>query len=203
MSRNVLSLLIVGVFIGAMAGSAVAEEVNGCLQMAKLEITQRTFPSSNSRAAGVVKRNAGDDGSRYLVQEVSGYFRAGDEISVYSIQGDFIGIGKVYSVYGDELYVDMLNVPPYAVSVGDEVFWNYTSDEAKTAIRNRKDVFLNVAAAARLEEEKINEQVAAKQRREEADRLRWQEDMTRLRLNLEAQYNAYYYSYRYHPFFYP
>ena len=187
-------------FLLATAGVAAADGGNDCLRVAKLEITQRTFPSSDSRAAGVVKRNAGDDGSRYLAQQVSGLFKAGDEVSVYSIQGNFIGLGKVYSVYGEEFYVDLVNAPAYAAKIGDEVFKHYTRDEAKSEIRSRKEVFLNVAAAARMEDERIGDQIAAEQRRDAADRLRWQEEMTRLRLNLEAQYNAYYYGYRNYPY---
>lgn len=198
---SVLSITLA--FLLVTAGAGAADDVNDCLRVAKLEITQRTFPSSDLRAAGVIKRNAGDDGSRYLVQQVSGLFKAGDEVSAYSIHGNFIGLGKVHSVYGQEFYVDLLNSPAYAASIGDEVFWNYTREEANAAIHSKKDVFLNVAAAARMEDERIASQIATEQRRDAADRLRYQEDMTRMRLNLEAQYYANSYGYRYYPFYYP
>src|SRR5512147_3206106 len=98
MTRKIMFLSIAGAFLLALAGAAAAEDPNDCLQVAKLDIMQRTFPSSDTRAAGVIKRNAGDDGTRYLAQKVSGLFKAGDEVFVYSIRGDFVGLGKVRSV---------------------------------------------------------------------------------------------------------
>ncbi|MBI5342149.1 MAG: hypothetical protein HZB63_02295 [Deltaproteobacteria bacterium] len=200
MRRIALTIITVGVFLGALAFVSAAEE--DCLQTAKLEIAQSTFPPSGSRAAGVVQRVGGTDGNRYLIRAVSGFFQPGDDVSVFTLQGNFVAIGKIYSTYGEESYMDVFNAPEYAIGTGDGVFRNYTNAEARAAVLDKQNVFGNVAAAARMEEERVENQIAAEQRRENADRLKWQDDMTRLRLQLDAQYSSYYYGYR-SPYFYP
>lgn len=191
MRRIALIIITVGVFLGALAFVSAAED--DCLQTARLEVAQRTFTPSGSRVAGVVKRAAGMDGNRYVVQTVSGFFNAGDDVSIFTTQGNFVGIGKIFSTYGEESYLDVLNAPEYAIGVGDGVFRNYTNAEARAAILDKENVFGNVAASARMEEERIGNQIAAEQRRESADRLKWQEEMTRFKAQLAAQYPTYYY----------
>ena len=201
MRRIALTIVTIGVFLGALAFVSAAED--DCLQTAKLEIAQRTFPPSDSRAAGAVKRVGGTDGNRYVVQAVSGFFKTGDDVSVFTLQGDFVAIGKIFSTYGEESYMDVFNAPEYAIGTGDGVFRNYSNGEARATILDRQNVFGNVAAATRMEGERIENQIAAEQRRESADRLKWQEEMTRLKAQLEVQYSSYNYGYRYNPYFYP
>jgi hypothetical protein len=201
MARNILFLSLMIALVAVPSAVSAGDFENDCLREAKLDMNKTTFPTIGAKAAGVIKRNAGDDGTRYLAQEVSGNFRAGDSISVYSIHGDLVGIGKVYSVYGSDFYIDMWNAPPYSATIGNGVFKNYTRDDARAEVHSKRDVFLNVGTMAKVEEEKIDRQIAAEQMRESADRLKWQEEMTRQRRQLDAQYNAYYYGYRYYPYY--
>ncbi len=185
MNRIALIILTVGVFLGAQAFVSAAED--DCLQTAKMEVTQRTFPPSDSRAAGAVKRVAGTEGNRYVVQAVSGFFKAGDDVSVFTLQGDFVAIGKIFSTYGEESYMDVFNAPEYAIGIGDGVFRNYPNSEARATIIDRQNVFGNIEAAARMESERIDKQIAAEQKGENAERQGWQEEMTRLKAQLAVK----------------
>lgn len=201
MKRIGFTMLTVGLFLAAMAFVSAADD--DCLQTAKMEVARRTFPPSDTRAAGAVKRVAGTDGNRYVVQAVSGFFKAGDDVSVFTVQGDFVAIGKIFSTYGEESYLDVFNAPEYAIGIGDGVFRNYPNSEARATILDKQNVFGNVAAAARMEGERIDNQITAEQKRESAERLGWQEEMTRLKAQLAVQYSSYEYGYRYNPYFYP
>ena len=142
------------------------------------------------RAAGVVVRSADADG-RFAVRVVSGYFRPGADVSIFTPGGDVVARGRVHSVFDDELYVDIAGNDP--VPVGFVVLMNYTTSEARRYIASSQGDLKGATADARAEARQRQQQIAADFRNESTNREQWQREVEKLKLQL--RYYDDYYSY--------
>jgi polar amino acid transport system substrate-binding protein len=104
------------------------------------------------QASGVVVRRAAAPG-RFLVMAVNGMFRPDSEVSFYEPNGKLLGRGSVFSLYDDEVYVDLVDVPGEKVAIGDAVMMNYPEGVASRDVKDRQDFLLGVKASVREEDQ--------------------------------------------------
>lgn len=144
---------------------------------------------ASTKAVGAIARGTDVEG-RYLVQAIDGNFARDAKVSVFTLQGDLIGEGKVHSVYNDELYVDIPGVPEDAVAPGFAVCMNYTDAEARKLLAARRDALLGVKSEARKEADRRGKEIAVEARREQLERERYQEEMEKFNAQLDYSYYA-------------
>lgn len=152
-----------------------------------------------SRAIGVVKRDAGVEG-RYVVEAIEGTFRPGARVSVLTPGGDLVARGTVHSVYDEESYVDAAPEAGASIGTGFPVLMSYPDGEAAAAVQARSVPLKAAATDIRQENAQLEQEIARDERRDEKERVKWQEEMTRLNKELDFQYYATYYSWRYPAF---
>ncbi len=157
-----------------------------CLKAAPGEI-----PTMAPKATAVIRRTT-DTLGRYAASDVSGTFKAGADVSIFTPGGDFVGRGRVLSVFGEELYVDVPDGGSSPIGTGSVVFMNYTPAEALAYVRSHRETVTSIAGSARREAARLQQEVSADERKEEADRRNWQEEMTRLKMQYSYKYGDYY-----------
>jgi hypothetical protein len=154
-----------------------------------------TVPPAGPRAGGVIVRTATSEG-RFVALGVRGTFRTDAEVGFYTPQGDFICNGKVLSIYGDEVYVDATCAPKDSIQVGFPVAMNLSPEEAKKIIAERQDILKNIKADVLKADEQRQREISSEYTREQADRKRYQEQMTQQKMLLDYQYDDRYYYHR-------
>jgi len=148
------------------------------------------------KAMGVVTRVASAEG-RYLVLPINGTFRPDGELSIFDPQGHRIGYGRVASIYEDEVYVDAGDAPKDLIQLGFVATMNYGDEDAEKIILSYSDVIGKVKSDVRHDKASIQKQIAEESIREKKDRERYQEEMTKAKMNLNYQYSDRYYRYPY------
>jgi hypothetical protein len=196
---SAISILLASNAMGEIAGripkhagdSGTAPDA--CTRMGGASTGMPEGPSA-PRAVGMVARVT-DTGGRFAVEPVGGEFHPGDEVSVYTPDGDFVARGTVHSVYSDDLYVDAMDAidtPGDAIGVGFLVFENYSGEEARRYAMTHQDVLKGMAAEARKEVRESEREVAGEYRQASAEREKWQEEVARRKMELEYQYSTNY-----------
>jgi polar amino acid transport system substrate-binding protein len=155
--------------------------------------------ASSVQAAGMVTRVTSTD-RRYLVLPITGIFRPTADVSLYDPMGNFVGEGKVASVYAEETYVDAVNVDPGMIRTGFVVAMNLGNDAVKKVIADHKDVIEKVRADAKAEEERVLREEGTEFRQAKKEREKYQEDITKTKMMLDYQYSDMYYRYYGYPF---
>jgi polar amino acid transport system substrate-binding protein len=148
------------------------------------------------KAMGVVTRVASAEG-RYLVLPINGTFRPDGELSFFDPQGHRVGYGRVASIYEDEVFVDAGDAPKDLIQLGFVAAMNYGDEDAEKIILSYSDVIGKVKSDVRHDKESIQKQIAEESIREKKDRERYQEEMTKAKMNLDYQYSGRYYRYPY------
>lgn len=143
------------------------------------------------QASGVIVRPAATVG-RFIAVATSGTFWMDADISIFDPQGNFVGKGRVKSIYEDEVYLDDTDVPKGLIQPGFSIRMNFTNEEAKKDILAHQEVIQGVKQGAKQDEAERQREIAADARKEKEDRARWQEDMTKTRMVLDYQYENYY-----------
>ena len=146
------------------------------------------------KAMGVVTRVASAEG-RYLVLPINGTFRPDGELSFFDPQGHRVGYGRVTSIYEDEVYVDAGDAPKDLIQLGFVATMNYGDEEAGKIILSYGDMIGKVKSDVRDDKKSIQKQIAEESIREKKDRERYQEEMTKTKMNLNYQYSDRYYRY--------
>lgn len=152
-------------------------------------------------AIGAVSRNAGVPG-RFVVIPFRGIFRVGAEVSFLDPQGTPVGKGKVANLYEDEVYVDGENLPAGMPQIGYPVTMNTSTADAKSFIDSRAALFTGVKAEAKKEADQRAREEGERFDRENKERERYQEDMTKSKMYLDYQYSDEYYRY-WRPYYWP
>ena len=140
------------------------------------------------RAGGAVVRHT-DTPGRFVVIALRGVFRENAEVTFYDMQGEIVSRGTVHSVYGDDVYVDATGPRSNEIGAGFGVGMGIPPEEAKKLILSRQDVLKNVKEESRKEAAQLQKEIAADYKREKEARERNQEEMTRLKMQLDYQYD--------------
>lgn len=151
-----------------------------------------SVPPARPRAGGVVTRSTTTDG-RFVAMGLRGVFTADAEVGFYTPQGDFICNGKVLSIYGDEVYVDATCAPKDSIQPGFPVAMGLSNEEAKKIITERQDVLKKVKEESEKEAAQRQREIALEYRKEKAEREKYQEQVTREKMQLDYQYDEQHY----------
>jgi len=145
-------------------------------------------PPATGRAGGVVYRRTSTP-FRFLVMAVKGEFRTGSDVLIYDTQGNPVSKGKVKSIYSDEIYVDSEEDKAQYVEMGYVVGLNVSPEEAKGIILSRQDVIKNVKEESKKETAQMQKEIAAEYKQEKEAREKYQEEMTKTKMQLDYQYD--------------
>ena len=158
-----------------------------------------TAAASSVQAAGLVTRATSTEG-RFLVLPISGIFRPSADVSLFDPMGNFVGEGKVTSVYEEETYVDTVNVEKGLIRTGFVVSMNLDKDATKKVIADNKEMIEKVRADAKAEEERVLREAGAEFIHANKEREKYQEEVTKTKMMLDYQYSNQYYGYYGYPF---
>jgi polar amino acid transport system substrate-binding protein len=144
------------------------------------------------RAGGVVIRRTSVP-NRFLVMAMKGSFRTGADVSIFDPQGNFIGNGKVKSIYTDEVYVDVEEAKAQFVETGYVAGMNIDKESARTIIEQKQDLLKSVKKEVKAEEEKrqaeINKEYAAEQKERRKEQVAYE----KMKMQQENYRDHYYY----------
>lgn len=140
------------------------------------------------RAGGAVVRPA-DAPGRFVVLTLRGVFRDKENVTFYDMQGEVVSGGTVLSVYGDEVYIDAIGPRSDEIAAGVGVGMGIPPEEAKKLILSRQDILKNVKAESRKETEQRQKEIAAEYKKEKDEREKYQEEMTKTKMQLDYQYD--------------
>jgi hypothetical protein len=149
-------------------------------------------------AYGAVLRKASAR-PRFLAVVLNGVLFPGSEVSVYGLDGTYLGLGAVPSVLDDEFYLDVENRLYELVRPGFLVTMNMTAEMARDVLIRHGDLLKTVKADAEQEAERVRaeiekEGIEKQQRGQEVDLMR---EKSRLTVEEErAMYSQYDYPYR-------
>ncbi|MFA6148395.1 MAG: hypothetical protein WC899_09315 [bacterium] len=155
--------------------------------------------ASNYQAVGMITR-ATDTEARFAVEPIEGTFRTGDDLAIYTREGELVGKGRVHSIYDDDLYVDAYDAPKNTVAAGFVVMAGYSAGDAAGYFRAMRDALANAASETRKDASRMRQEIADEARRNLSNHEKWQEEMTKMKMQLDYQYPTYYwggYSYYY------
>jgi len=150
-------------------------------------------------AAGVISRKAATP-PRFLAVIMKGDFEKGAEVSVFSTKGDFVCKGTVAAVFDDQVYVDVDPAKYEFVRPGFAVGMGVNGAAAKGAILKHQDVLLSVEDQSKAEQQAFEAQreaegIADEKRRQEEDKLNYQNNLNMKAENARARdNNTYYYN---------
>ncbi|MFA6148129.1 MAG: transporter substrate-binding domain-containing protein [bacterium] len=144
------------------------------------------------RAGGAVLRPTGTPG-RFVVIALRGVFRENAEVTFYDMEGEIVSQGTVHAVYGDDVYVDATGPRSNEIGAGFGVGMGIPPEMAKNLILSRQGVLKNVKEESRKETAERQREIAADYKQEKVAREKYQEDMTRMKMQLDYQYDERYY----------
>jgi hypothetical protein len=121
---------------------------------------------------------------------VRGVFTEGAPVSFYTPQGKAAGKGAVMGVYDEAIYVDG---PPANLGLGFLVGMNLTEEGAKEFARTGGEAVAGVKESVKREDAVLQAEISAQVRKEEEERMRWQEDMTKTKMYYDYEYDTNYY----------
>jgi len=155
------------------------------------------------KAGGAVVRRT-DAAGRFVVIALRGVFRETADVAFYDMQGETVSKGTVVSVYGDDVYVDATGPRSDQIAPGFGVGMGISPEEAKKLVLSRQDVLNNVKAESRKEADQRQREITADYKTEKAAREKYQEEMTKTKMQLDYQYddNNYYYGGGYGGYYY-
>ena len=148
-------------------------------------------------AAAVISRKAATR-PRFVAVILRGEFLKGAEISVFSTDGEFVSTGTVASVFADEIYLDVDPEKYEFVRSGYAVGMHVNQAKAKTAILEHQDVLKSVRSQAEEDAKRVAAEIdaegkAQEQRRAEADKMAYQQDLAAKTIRARDRDNRYYY----------
>ncbi len=149
-------------------------------------------------AGGVVVRR-GADNVRFVVMPVKGTFRPAADVSFFDPAGNFIGTGSVRSFYADEIYVDADPDKADAIDSGFIVGMNMSDAAAKDLVRKEQALLKSVSDDIRAEKAARIAEIGKEAKAMEQTRRQEQVDFEKLKMQLDYQYDNYYYGWYGYP----
>ncbi len=147
-------------------------------------------------AYGAILRRAAA-GSRFLGIGLSGLFYPDTEVSIYAIDGNYLGKGRLASVVGDEFYVDVGATMANLIRPGFLVTRNMTEQMALDILVRRRNLLRNVEQQS----QKLREEVRAESSREAAAKEKRAREMDtvreRTRVSVQRERAVYFRGYGY------
>ncbi len=136
---------------------------------------------------------------RFVVLPFKGTFRPGASVSFFDPAGGFVAQGKVKSFYADEIYVDAEPGRADAIDSGFIVGMNMSEDAARELVRKEQALLKSISDDIRTEKAARIAEIGKEAKAMEQTRRQEQVDYEKMKMQLDYQYDSYYWGWYGYP----